>query len=190
VFISSSPKNRAYEGRHVAELAAEANKAPLDWIFDVLLETDLDIGMIAFGMSEDNRKLELRHPAMMIGTDGAARAIEGPMAKGKPHPRSFGTFPRVLGYYVRELGVVSLEEAIWKMCGLPAQKLRWTDRGLLKEGYRADLVILDPETVADRATFQDPHQYPVGVQHVIVNGKAVVLNGAHTQARPGRVLGR
>ena len=190
VFISSSPKNRAYEGRHVAELAAEANRAPIDWILDALLETELDIGMIAFGMSEDNRILELRHPAMMIGTDGTAWAIEGPMAKGKPHPRSFGTFPRVLGHYVRELGVISLEEAIWKMCGLPAQKLRWTDRGRVKTGYMADLVILDPDVVVDRATFQDPHQYPAGIDHVIVNGKLVVQGEAHTQARPGRVLGR
>jgi N-acyl-D-amino-acid deacylase len=190
VYISRSPKNRAYEGRHVAELAAEANKAPIDWIFDALLEADLDIGMIAFGMSEDNRKLELRHPAMMIGTDGSARALEGPTAKGKPHPRNYGTFPRVLGYYVRELDVLSLEEAIWKMCGLPAQKLRWTDRGLLKEGYKADLVVLDPEIVADQATFQNPQQYPVGIRHVVVNGKLVIRDEAHTLARPGAVLGR
>jgi N-acyl-D-amino-acid deacylase len=190
VLIGSSPRNRAYEGRPVAELAEEANKAPVDWVFDALLETDLDMGMIAFGMSEDNRKLELRHPAMMVGTDAAARAAEGPMARGKPHPRSFGTFPRVLGYYVREQGTISLEEAIWKMCGLPAQKLRWPDRGLVKAGHRADLVVLDPETVADRATFQDPHQYPVGIHHVLVNGQPVIRNGAHTQARPGSVLGR
>jgi N-acyl-D-amino-acid deacylase len=190
VIIGSSPKNRIYEGRTVAELASEANKETVEWVFDTLLETDLDVSMISFGMSEDNRKLELRHPAMMIGTDGSARATEGPMSRGKPHPRNYGTFPRVLGHYVREQGILSLEEAIWKMCGLPAEKLRWTDRGLVKAGTRADLVVLDPETVADRATFRDPHQYPVGIHHVVVNGQPVIQNGAHTRARPGSVLGR
>ncbi len=190
VFISSSPKKQAYEGHHVAELAAKAGRPPVEWILDALLETDLDIEMIAFGMSEENRKQELRYPAMMIGTDAAARATTGPLARGKPHPRGFGTFPRVLGHYVRELGILSLEEAIWKMCGLPAQKLRWTDRGLVKAGYQADLVVLDPERVADRATYEQPQQYPAGIRHVIVNGRLVIREGEHTGARPGRVLGR
>ncbi len=190
VFVGSSPMNRAYEGHHVAELAAEAGKPPHEWIFDALLETDLSLQMISFGMSEDNRMQELRHPAMMIGTDGTALSTEGILSKGKPHPRSFGTFPRVLGYYVRQQGVISLEEAIQKMSGLPAQKLRCLDRGLVKKGYRADLVILDPETVADRATYETPHQYPVGIHHVIVNGKLVIHSSVHTQARPGIVLGR
>jgi N-acyl-D-amino-acid deacylase len=190
VLISSSPKNRDYEGRYVADLAAEAGKSAYNWIFDTLLETELDVSMITFMMSEDNRRMELRHPAMMIGTDGSGRATEGPLAKGVPHPRSYGTYPRVLGRYVREQGVISLEEAIWKMSGFPAQKLRWTDRGLVKKGYKADLVILDPNTVADRATYEAPHQYPVGIPHVIVNGKLVVHDNSHTQARAGNVLGR
>lgn len=190
VLISGSPKNRDYEGRYVADLAAEAGKSSYDWIFDTLLETELDVSMITFMMSEDNRKAELRHPGMMIGTDGEGRATEGLLAKGLPHPRNYGTYPRVLGYYVREQGVISLEEAIWKMSGFPAQKLRWTDRGLVKKGYKADLVILDPDTVADRATYETPHQYPVGIPHVIVNGKLVVCDNSHTQARPGSVLGR
>ncbi len=112
------------------------------------------------------------------------------MSKGLPHPRHYSTFPRILGRFVREEQVLSLEEAIRKMTGLPAEKLRWTDRGLLKEGYRADLVVFDPDTIIDRATFQAPHQYPLGIRHVIVNGKPVVYNGSHTQARPGSVLGR
>jgi N-acyl-D-amino-acid deacylase len=197
VLISSSPRNRGYEGRYVADLAAEAGKtsassvepSPYDWVFDVLLETELDVSMIAFMMSEDNRKMELRHSAMMIGTDGFGRATEGPLAKGLPHPRSYGTFPRVLGRYVREQGVISLEEAIWKMSGFPAQKLRWTDRGLVGKGYKADLVILDPDTVADRATYEAPHQYPLGIPHVIVNGKLVIHHGHHVQERPGSILG-
>jgi N-acyl-D-amino-acid deacylase len=188
VLISGSPKRRDYEGRTIADLAAEAGKSPHEWIFDALLETEGDVSMILFMMSEDNREEELRHPAMMIGTDASGRATEGPLSKGTPHPRSFGTFPRVLGHYVREQGVISLEEAIWKMSGFPAQKLRWPDRGLVKKGYKADLVILNPDTVADRATYEAPHQYPEGIPHVIVNGKLVIHNSAHTQARPGSVL--
>ena len=190
VLISGSPKNRDYEGRYVADLAAEAGKSPHDWIFDALLETELAVSMITFMMSEENRRVEVRHPAMIIGTDSSGRATEGPLSKGVPHPRGYGTYPRVLGRYVREQGVISLEEATWKISGFPAQKLRWLDRGLVKKGYKADLVILDPDTVADRATYEAPHQYPVGIPHVIVNGKLVIHDNSHTQARPGSVLGR
>jgi N-acyl-D-amino-acid deacylase len=190
VLISGSPKNRDYEGQYVADLAADADKSPHDWVFDTLVETGLDVSMVIFDMSEDNRRMELRHPAMMIGTDGVALATEGPLAKGVPHPRSYGTYPRVLSRYVREQGVISLEEAIWKMSGLPAHKLRWADRGLVKKGYKADLVILDPDTVADQANYGAPHHYPVGIPHVIVNGKLVIHGNGHTQARPGRVLGQ
>jgi N-acyl-D-amino-acid deacylase len=126
----------------------------------------------------------------MIGTDGVGLATEGPMSEGVPHPRSYGTYPRVLGRYVREQGAISLEEAIWKMSGFPAQKLRWADRGLVKKGYKADLVVLNPDTVADPATYESPHQYPAGIPHVLVNGRLVVHDGRHTQARPGAVLGR
>ena len=190
VLISGSPKNRNYEGHYIATLAAEAGKSPYDWVFDALLETEGDMSMVLFMMSEDNRKLELRHPAMMIGTDAAGLATEGPLSKGVPHPRSYGTYPYILKRYVREQCVISLEEAIWKMSGFPAQKLRWSDRGLVKKGYKADLVILDPETVADRATYNAPHQYPVGIPHVVVNGKPVVYDNSHTGARPGNMLGR
>lgn len=189
VFISNSPHNRDYEGRHVAELAESAQKTPLDWVFDALLEAELDIGIIMFGMSEANKEQELRQPYMMIGTDGYARAFEGPLARGKPHPRSFGTFPRVLGHYVRERGVLTLEEAVHRTSGLPAQKLRWSDRGLVRQGHRADLVVFDPGVVDDRATFAEPHQVPVGVELVVVNGKVVVRGGVHTGSRPGTVLG-
>jgi N-acyl-D-amino-acid deacylase len=189
VLISNSPHNRAYEGRYVADLAAEAGKSPFVWVFDALAETQLDMGMVIFMMSEENRKRELRHPAMMIGTDGAGMATEGPLSKGVPHPRSFGTFARVLGHYVREGQVISLEEAIWKMSGFPAQKLRWTDRGLIRPGYHADLVVLDAERVADQASYDSPHHYPAGMPYVIVNGELVVRSGTHTQALPGAVLG-
>jgi N-acyl-D-amino-acid deacylase len=188
VLISNAPKNRSYEGRRIADLAKEAGKAPHTWIFDALLETDLDIGMISFGMSLENRKQELRHPAMMVGTDGTSLATEGPLSSGRPHPRSYGTFPRVLGFFVREQGVLSLEEAVWKMTGFPAQKLRWSDRGLIREGYKADLVVFDPETVTDRATFEAPHRYPAGIRYVLVNGQLVIQQETHTGARPGEIL--
>jgi N-acyl-D-amino-acid deacylase len=188
ILISGCPRNRVYEGHTVAALAAEAGKPPHDWVFDALLEAELDVSMISFTMSEENRKLAMRHPAMMIGCDGYGLATEGPLSQGLPHPRNYGTFPRVLGRYVREQGVISLEEAIRKMSGLPAQKLRWTDRGLVKKGYRADLVVLNPDTVADLATYEVPHQYPVGIPHVIVNGKLAIHNSTHTRARPGSVL--
>ncbi|MFZ5916543.1 MAG: N-acyl-D-amino-acid deacylase family protein [Chloroflexota bacterium] len=190
VLISGSPKNRAYEGRTVAELSAAVDKSPYDWIFDALLETEGDMSMVLFMMAEENLHHQLRHPMMMIGTDGVGLAVEGPMSQGKPHPRNFGTYPRVLGRYVREQQVISLEQAIWKMSGLAARQLCWTDRGLLKKGFKADLVVLDPQTVADRATYSEPHQYPVGMPHIIVNGRLVVHDGQHTQARPGSVLGR
>lgn len=188
VYIGKSPRNHAYEGHHVAELANESGQAPQDWTLGTLSETELDLSMIRFSMSEHNRQVELRHPAMMIGTDGSGLANTGPLSQGKPHPRSYGTFPRILGHYVREQGVISLEDAICKMCGLPAQKLRWTDRGLIQKGYQADLVVLDPDSVAEQATYQAPHQYPVGIHYVLVNGDLVISNSTHTRARPGKRL--
>ncbi len=145
--------------------------------------------MVSFMMSEDNLKLALVHPAMMIGTDGWGIATSGPLSGGKPHPRSYGTYPRVLRRYVREEGLLSLEQAIWKMTGLPARKLHWTDRGVLQKGAIADIVIFDAEQIADLATFQDPHRYPEGIPHVIVSGVPVIRQARHTGARPGQILG-
>jgi N-acyl-D-amino-acid deacylase len=188
VTISRSPHDRSLEGRHVTELAAEAGQSVFNWIFDTLFESRLEIEMIYFAMCEEDRSAALRHPAMMIGTDGLGLASEGPLSEALRHPRSYGTFPRVLSRYVRELGVISLEEAVHKMTGLPAKKLRWSDRGLIRPGYAADLVVLRPDIVQDSATFEHPHQYPKGIQHVIVNGKTVIGEGVHTKSRPGLVL--
>ena len=190
VLIAGSPQNRAYEGHTVAELAAAEAQPPHEWIFDALLETELQMTMISEYACEENLVLQLQHPRMMIGTDADGRAPQGILSQGLPHPRNYGTFPRILGRYVREQGILSLEEAIHRMCGLPAAKLRWQDRGLIKRGYAADLVILDPDTVIDRATYQAPHQYPLGIEHVLVNGQLVIRNGEHTGARPGQILGR
>jgi len=123
-----------------------------------------------------------------VGSDGSALATSGPLRAGVPHPRNFGTFPRVLGKYVREEHVIPLEQAVHKMSGLTASQLHFTDRGVITPGFAADLVIFDPATVADRATFTDPFQYPVGIDTVIVNGRVVLDNGRHTGERPGAVI--
>lgn len=188
VMITSAPGNRGLEGRRVADLAADAGQTAHAWLFDTLLQSRLEISMALFGMSEENRKRELKFPSMMIGTDGMGLAVEGPMSAGKPHPRNYGTFPRVLGHYVRELGILSLEEAVHRMTGLPAAKLRLKRRGLIRAGAAADLVVFDPLTVCDAADYEDPHRYARGVEQVVVNGKFVVRDGVHTRERPGAVL--
>ena len=130
----------------------------------------------------------MKQPWVSVGSDGSALATSGPLRTGVPHPRNFGTFPRVLGKYVREEHVIPLEQAVHKMSGLTASQLHIKDRGLIKDGMAADLVIFDPATVADRATFTDPFQYPVGIPTVIVNGRVVLDNGRHTGERPGVVI--
>ena len=132
----------------------------------------------------------MKQPWVAVGSDGSSLATEGPLRAGVPHPRNFGTFPRVLGRYVREMKVIPLEEAVRKMTSLPASILNLPDRGTIADGKWADLVIFDPATVADKATFEDPFQYPVGIDTVLVNGQVVLDEGKHTGARPGKVLKR
>ena len=188
VLITSSPRHREYEGRYVSDLASTAGKGPHDWVFDALLESQLDMSMAVFGMSAENRHREIQFPSMMICTDGFGLAATGPLSKGKPHPRNYGAFPRVLGRYVRDLQVLTLEEAVFKMTGLPARKLRLNDRGVIRPDFAADLVVFEPAEVSDRATYDDPHQYPVGISHVLVNGQLVIHEGLHTGAKPGKVI--
>jgi len=190
VLITAAPVRTDYEGRYVSDLAMEAGRPAHEWVFDALVQTRLDISMAIFGMSEENRCRELAFPGMMIGTDGFGLAVSGPMAKGVPHPRSYGTFPRVLGRYVRELNILSLEEAVCRMTGRAAQKLRLDDRGRIEPELAADLVIFDPLTIADRADYENPHQYAAGISGVIVNGNFVIRDGRHTGALPGRILTR
>jgi N-acyl-D-amino-acid deacylase len=190
VLISFAPGKAEYQGRYVAEMAQEKGKTPQEWIFDAILETGLRATMVTFMMSEENRLRELRHPALMIGTDGMGYAVSGSMSQGLPHPRNYGTFPRILGHYVREEKVLSLKEAVWKMSGFPARKLGLRDRGLVRKGHWADLTLFDPKRVADKATYVLPHQYPEGIPHVLVQGEFVVRDGVHTGARPGAVLAR
>jgi N-acyl-D-amino-acid deacylase len=188
VLITSSSRRTDYEGCYVSDLAARADKAPHDWVFDALLETGLAMSMALFGMSAENRRREIQFPSMMICTDGFGLAATGPLSKGVPHPRNYGSFPRVLDRYVRELQVLTLEEAVYKMTGLPAQKLRLQDRGMIRPGFAADLVVFDPDAVSDLATYDNPHQYAKGISQVIVNGQFVIRDENHTGAAPGTVL--
>ena len=146
------------------------------------------MGMITFMISEENLREALKHPAVSIGSDSHIRSIKEAPAAGITHPRTFGTFVRVLGHYARDEKVLTLEEAVYKMTGLPARKLRLSDRGLVKTGSKADLVVFDPETVADCATYTDPYHYPTGISHVLCNGREVISEGKHTGARPGQII--
>ncbi len=180
--------NQALEGLTVAQIAARLSLEPLEAIFRLFAEEQGQLGMIVFSMNEDEVIEIMQHPEGMIGSDGSSVAPHGPGGSRKVHPRYYGTFPRVLGRYVREKKVLSLEKAVHKMTGLPARKLRLTDRGLLKKGYQADIVVFDDNQIADRATFENPHQYPSGIHFVLVNGQVVVANGEHTGKLPGKFL--
>lgn len=190
VFITSvlTDRNKWVEGKSIAEISRTLNKAGLQCIFDLLLEEDLSVGAVFFVMSEDNLKAILGKPYTMIGSDGTARCFDGITATGVPHPRGFGSFPRVLGRYVRDEGIMPVSEAVYKMTGLPAKTFHIDRRGIIAEGYYADITIFDPETVSDTASYNKPFQRPDGVYHVLVNGTPVVLDGELTRAMPGRVL--
>ena len=190
VATTDQSPNRKYEGMRVAEAAKAAGIDPFDFVFDLLVETRGSVSCVYFIMSEDDVKLALRQPWVGIGSDGSALSIEGPLRSGVPHPRNFGTFPRVLGKYVRDEQVIPLEEAIRKMTALPAGMLNLPDRGTIAAGKWADLVIFDPATVRDTATFENPFSYPQGIDTVIVNGQVVLDEGTHTGTRSGKVLRR
>lgn len=177
-------------GKSIAEIAESRQTNPIEVMLALIEESSDTAHCVMFNRCEDDMKYFMSHPLAMIGSDGSAVATYGELSKGKPHPRFYGTYPRVLGRYVREEKVMPLEEAIHKMTEFPAQRFSIIDRGRLVEGNFADLVIFNPETVIDRATFDDPHQYPDGIAYVFVNGTIVVDNGTHTQERPGRVLRR
>jgi N-acyl-D-amino-acid deacylase len=155
---------------------------------DLVIEDDSRVGTVYFLMSEDNVRRQLTLPWMSFGSDAAAPATEGVFLESNPHPRAYGNFARLLGRYVRDEGVLPLEEAIRKLTSLPASNLRLRDRGRLEEGYLADLAVFDPETIQDHATFADPHQYATGMRHVFVNGVRVLADGEPTGETPGRVV--
>ncbi|MDZ7330784.1 MAG: D-aminoacylase [candidate division KSB1 bacterium] len=190
VMISScfSEKNRIWEGMTIKECAEHIGKKPFEFIREILIEEKNRVDIVGFAMNEENLKKVLSHPLVMIGSDGNAISPTGKLAEGKPHPRYYGTFPRVLGKYCREENLFDLATAIKKMTSMPAEKLGLKKRGYLREGYFADITIFNPETIVDTATFVKPHQLPVGIEYVIVNGKVTIKNGKHTGELAGEIL--
>lgn len=192
VMISSVSleKNRVFQGQTVEQISTEKRLDPFEFVCSLLIEEKGRIGMCGFAMSEENISRIFQHPHCIVASDGSALAPYGPLGESQPHPRSYGTFPRFLGKYVREEGVLALPEAVRKITGLPAARFKLSERGQIQEGFFADLVVFDPETITDKATFSDPHQYPEGIRYVVVNGEVVVENGEHTGQLPGVILTR
>jgi len=191
VMISSinGDKNKKYEGKTMDVIAKDMKeKDVFDALWKLILAEEGTPGMIIFSMDEADIKRIMASPCQMVGTDSSSNSTTGPFGQGKPHPRHFGTYPRVLGKYVREEGVMRLEEAIRRMTSFPAQRYGILDRGILRPGMYADITIFDPATVIDKATFEDPHQYPEGMPYVIVNGKVTVDNGKYRKVLAGKTL--
>ena len=183
-----SDKLKPLTGKTLADVAKMRGKDPIDTIMDLIAEDESRIGTVYYLMSEENVKKELRKPWISFGSDEGSQAPEPPFTKSNPHPRAYGNFARVLGNYVRDEKVLPMSDAIHRLSGQPATNLGLDHRGFLKEGMFADVVVFDPATISDRATFEKPHQYAVGVKHVFVNGVQVIKDGEHTGAKPGRAL--
>jgi dihydroorotase/N-acyl-D-amino-acid deacylase len=184
----SKPELRKYEGLTLAQIGKQEGKDPRDVAMDIVLADRGFSSTVNFIMREDDVQAALKHPLVSIGTDSAAKAEDGPLAASKSHPRGWGSFPRILGKYVREEHLLTLEEAIRKMTSQPAARVHLNDRGILRPGMMADITVFDPATIADKATFDNPNRYSIGIKYVLVNGQVVVLDGKITAARPGRVL--
>jgi N-acyl-D-amino-acid deacylase len=176
------------QGKRISEIAEQQKKDPLDAVFDLILADHGQTGAIYFMMSEDDMRAAMKSPLVSFCTDSGSRATDGPLAGSKSHPRGWGSYPRILGRYVRDEKLLTLEDAIHKMTGAPAARVGLKERGLIKEGMFADITIFDPSKVIDRATFESPNQYPIGIDYVIVNGKLSVDKGQRTSALAGRVL--
>ncbi len=188
ILIVGLESERALQGKSVWEIAERRGSDPVETSFDLLIENQGGVQVVIFSMSEDDVQTVMRVPWVSVGSDSTARAPAGPLAAVQCHPRAYGTFPRVLGKYVREEKILTWEQAIAKMTARPAQMLGVPQRGEIRAGYFADLVVFDPATIADTATFTAPHQFPVGMDYVIVNGTLAVDHGTQTEARAGRVL--
>lgn len=198
IILSSCRRNRGLIGRSIEEIARLRGVNPFEAYLDLLMEEEASGSIIGYYYNEEDIREVLKHPASMIGSDGYALAPYGALGRGLRHPRSYGAFPMVIRKYVRGEGnealgdvgrrILTLEEAVRKMTSLPAQRLGLLDRGLLRVGMWADIVILDPERVRDKATYLDPYQYPEGIEYVIVNGGVVIRRGMHTGALPGKIL--
>ena len=175
-------------GRTLAEVASQRGKTPEETILDLIVEDDSRVGAVYFMMAEQNVRKQIALPWVSFGSDEGSMAPEGVFLKSNPHPRAYGNFARLLGKYVREEGIIPLEEAVRRLTSLPAGNLKLNRRGLLEPGYFADLAIFDPAAIQDHATFQQPHQYATGMVHVFVNGVQALKDGEHTGATPGRVV--
>jgi N-acyl-D-amino-acid deacylase len=190
VHISSvrDSTDRAAEGKRLGSYARSINADPYELTVAMLNRNRGSVGMVGFAMSEDNLDRILAHPLGMVASDGGSFAVEGPTRRGSPHPRGLGTFPRVLGRYVRERKALTLTNAIAKMSAFPASRISLGYRGALKPGWFADAVIFDPATVADRATYEQPFQYPVGIKAVVVNGVIALRDDQRSDRLSGRAL--
>jgi len=188
ICVVHNPKLLPLQGKRLSEIAKRWNKDPMDTLFDLLIEDDGFTSVAVFGMSEPDVTLALQQPWVAINNDSAGASPEGIFGGEHPHPRAYGTFPHILRKYVKEEKNLTLEDAIRKFSALPAQRMRLTDRGVLKEGMWADVVVFDPETVKDIATFENPNQLSQGMEYVLVNGVAVIADGKMTGKLPGRVL--
>jgi dihydroorotase/N-acyl-D-amino-acid deacylase len=190
VMVSSvlDPSLRKWEGKTLEQIGRETGKDPKDALMDIVLADRAETSCIIAIMNEDDVRTALRHPLISIDTDSESRAEDGPLSESKSHPRAWGTFTRILGKYVREEKLLTLEEAVRKMTSRSAARVGLQDRGILRPGMAADITIFDPNTVEDVATFEDPNHYSVGIRYVLVNGKAVVEEGKITAERPGRIL--
>ena len=185
---SSTDALKPLQGKNLAQIAREQGKDPVEMLLDLLLEDQSSIGTAYFITAEENIRKLVPLPWISFGSDEASQSPEGVFLKSLPHPRAYGNFARLLGKYVREEKLLTLEAAIRKLSHLPATNLGLDRRGLLQEGYFADVVVFDPATIGDRATYEKPHQYAVGMRHVFVNGVGVLKDGEHTGAKPGKAL--
>ena len=190
ILVSSvlNPDLRSLQGKRISEIAEQWGKDPIDAICDLLIQDHAATNVSVFGMSEPDVELALRQPWVSIDNDSSGTSPEGILGQEHPHPRAYGTFPRILSKFVREERLLALPEAIRKMSALPAQRMRISDRGVLKRGMWADIVVFDGATIHDVATFENPNQLSVGMKYVLVNGVPVVDGGQMTNTLPGRVL--
>jgi dihydroorotase/N-acyl-D-amino-acid deacylase len=183
-----NPELKKFQGKRLTEVAKVMGKDPIDTLFDLLIEDKGFTSVAVFGMSEPDVSLALQQPWVSVDNDSSGTSPEGILGEEHPHPRAYGTFPRILRKYVREEKKLSLEDAIRKFSALPAQRMRLTDRGVLKQGMWADVVVFDPDKVRDVATFDDPNRLSEGMEFVLVNGTPVIENRKMTAALPGKVL--
>ncbi|HEX6159556.1 MAG TPA: amidohydrolase family protein, partial [Thermoanaerobaculia bacterium] len=185
-----SEKLKPLTGKTLAEVAAMRGVSPEDAAIDLVIEDESRVDTVYFLMSEENVRRQIQLPWMSFGSDAGAPATEGVFLESSPHPRAYGNFANLLGRYVRDEKLIPLEEALRRLTSLPASNLGIADRGTLRPGAFADVVVFDPDTIAARATFAQPHQYAAGMQHVFVNGTRILRDGEHTGAKPGRVVVR